>query len=656
MILYFHESKITEPGVYRGSAALRSMQNRHSSMLDLLVRESIQNSSDAARKKDDKVFWVNYTTNNFRCEEFSKFFNEGFASKLNSRFSGEQAFLEIRDKQTEGLTGETQLSKRKNNEISNYLRLTADMGDGQEQKGAGGNWGYGKSIYYRLGKGIVIYYSRIKATIGFESRMVITLIEDEKQSDALLRTEEDNSAGRAWWGIESEDGKLSPITDEKIIEDILKIFGLEPYKEAETGTSVIIPFIDIEQLLDDAKGSLEIDEGLKNGCEFLSDITKYLEFSVQKWYAPILNNTRLKELDKKILNVRINGMSIRYEKMNPIFKMVQDLYVMAYSKNGGNKDFDQGYSIICKKVEHQRYSTVYDLGYGAFCKIKRDVLYQGATLPAPETYFNFQEGNFHGVLSLYTRDLGMVINYDEDWVQRDVDIDPGEILLMMFVPLTKEEQPYISKEKRIELGEYLRQVEAADHMRWSDISNANIKCVKFIKSEFKAVIRNQFGTNNLEEHIDSDHSVFAKVLGESLFPSVSDKPKKPGGGGGAGGGDTVQDKKFKFEYSKPIISNNGVTVSFKMELKEKSVIMISTKVYSIGGIAINFEKWGKDIGVEYPLAITDFFISNEDFTWAKKDNGILVSGEKGSATGSFKITSRKKGYAFVIDCYESKGE
>lgn len=65
---------------------------------------------------------------------------------------------------------------------------------------------------------------------------------------------------------------------------------------------------------------------------------------------------------------------------------------------------------------------------------------------------------------------------------------------------------------------------------------------------------------------------------------------------------------------------------------------------------------GKDIGVEYPLAITDFFISNEDFTWAKKDNGILVSGEKGSATGSFKITSRKKGYAFVIDCYESKGE
>lgn len=79
MILYFHESKITEPGVYRGSAALRSMQNRHSSMLDLLVRESIQNSSDAARKKDDKVFWVNYTTNNFRCEEFSKFFNEGLS-------------------------------------------------------------------------------------------------------------------------------------------------------------------------------------------------------------------------------------------------------------------------------------------------------------------------------------------------------------------------------------------------------------------------------------------------------------------------------------------------------------------------------------------------------------------------------------------------
>ena len=73
------------------------------------------------------------------------------------------------------------------------MRLIYDMGKGQDQLNAGGNWGYGKTVYYRLGNGIVIYYSRIKNQDGaYESRMILTLIENEEKADALLKNDKNN--------------------------------------------------------------------------------------------------------------------------------------------------------------------------------------------------------------------------------------------------------------------------------------------------------------------------------------------------------------------------------------------------------------------------------------------------------------------------------
>ena len=54
------ELKINEgASVFSGSSALQVLQNEHTFILDLLVRESIQNSSDAAIK-GNPVFQVFY--------------------------------------------------------------------------------------------------------------------------------------------------------------------------------------------------------------------------------------------------------------------------------------------------------------------------------------------------------------------------------------------------------------------------------------------------------------------------------------------------------------------------------------------------------------------------------------------------------------------
>lgn len=92
-------------GVSYGSVTLKSLQNDNVPELDLLVREAIQNSSDASLAQPDPFFAVNFTNGSFRPSEFNAFLSD-IEEYLNCRFAGDSAqFLEIRDLRTSGLTG-----------------------------------------------------------------------------------------------------------------------------------------------------------------------------------------------------------------------------------------------------------------------------------------------------------------------------------------------------------------------------------------------------------------------------------------------------------------------------------------------------------------------------------------------------------------------
>ena len=84
-------------GVSYGSVTLKSLQNDNVPELDLLVREAIQNSSDASLQETDPFFIVNFTTGSF-CPSKFNFYMTGIEEYLNDRFPSEHAdFLEIRD-------------------------------------------------------------------------------------------------------------------------------------------------------------------------------------------------------------------------------------------------------------------------------------------------------------------------------------------------------------------------------------------------------------------------------------------------------------------------------------------------------------------------------------------------------------------------------
>ena len=78
-------------GVAYGSVTLKSLQNDNIPELDLLVRESIQNSSDASLQEPGDFYKVAYTTGRFEPENFNSLIT-GLEDKLNRRFFGKKTY------------------------------------------------------------------------------------------------------------------------------------------------------------------------------------------------------------------------------------------------------------------------------------------------------------------------------------------------------------------------------------------------------------------------------------------------------------------------------------------------------------------------------------------------------------------------------------
>lgn len=240
-----------------GSGSLKALQNDNLPEIDLLVREAIQNSSDASLRESGDSFGVSFNYKTFSPKQFNDLLSD-VKDILNERYPESEAdYLEIRDYKTSGLTGSIRRAEVAQfpDDHGNYFKLVFDTGKEQTNSDdgmAGGSWGYGKSVYFRFGIGLVLFYSQIKTDGGYGSRLIVALVEHENSENAILSGVREDAIGRAWWGRrDAEDPtELLPITDATEIKEILDVFGVEPFGVTETGTSIIIPYIDKEKLMD----------------------------------------------------------------------------------------------------------------------------------------------------------------------------------------------------------------------------------------------------------------------------------------------------------------------------------------------------------------------------------------------------------------------
>lgn len=505
-----------------GSSLLRLIQNANMPVLDLLVRESIQNSLDAARDESDFIK-VEFLTGNFLLRPLCYCLDQ-IGTKLLKKYQNQSKvgyeYLAIRDFYTQGLTGPLNYDQVKNDEYGNLLKLVYEISKPQEKEGAGGSWGLGKTIYFRVGIGLVFYYSRIRLNNGsFQSRLAVTLVEDEKNPNALLYNKEDNiRRGIAWWGNEISKGRTQPLTDEDQIERILTLFGIAPYRKEETGTTIIIPFIDSQKLLLDNFKETTDEDTQAYKPYWMDNLQDYLEIATQRWYAPRLNNPYYPY--GKYLKVAINGHTIERSQMVPAFLLIQNLYNKANEKPVYNLEEEE--RIVVETISLRNEMSKAPSGKLAYIVADRQLLKMNPpdNYLAPNLYYGctMTEKTENRPVIAFVRRPGMIVAYEESgkWVDKIPNTGTDQYLIALFILNSANT---LKKRTDITVEEYVRKSETADHTSWSDYTlhgitpNIVSKTQKQIATKLTSVIKPK-----KEETSERKNTGYGTFLAEILLP------------------------------------------------------------------------------------------------------------------------------------------
>ena len=647
-----------------GSSLLKLIQNNDMPVLDLLVRESIQNSLDA-RKEDSRFVEMDYITGSFNNVTLSQEL-EGITDALRMRFPKEKyKFLAIRDSHTVGLTGELDYKKIKNNDYGNLLKLIYEICKPQEAEGAGGSWGLGKTVYFRIGIGLVIYYSRIKTKDGYASRLAASYVEDETASDSMIPVyQEQAKRGIAWWGREVGENLTQPVTDEKYIAEFLECFGLNPYANEQTGTMIVIPYIDEERLLTNNQKEYENGRGQTVIPYWCKDIESYIKVAVQRWYAPRLNNVYYTH--GAFLRLRINGEGVAYDEMEPAFKVIQALYNRANYVH--EEDILTNTEAIVKidGIKVTKYLTDTKVGTVAYAKVPKEVLGMGHpnNKPSPHMYFNCEVGDeeINKPTVCFTRKPAMIVSYENvgAWTSSIASTSKREYIMAIFVLNSWNQMKNSPKERSLE--EYIRRSEMADHTSWSDWSEGtyNPRIITKIQNGVNKLISKEFAPVE-EKAKPKVNSGLGKMFGEMLLPPDG-FGKQPGPGVAPGGGNASKKRGiiFRIEEAKIKYSSCSMMVPVVLETSGKKKISLAGMEMQIDSEAkrMKIGEWEEKLGLSTPFEIKAIRI-HIDMLDGQKNKQVVLLGETENETTIeevyIKRTFSKAGTCCGIKIISDKG-
>lgn len=550
------------PMVLTGSKVLELIQDNYTPHIDILVRESIQNSSDAIL--DEKAFGkIFFNTGIFNKVQFAHTLESIEDNIINCNDDEECNFLAIKDSNTCGLLGKPVESA--NGEPNNLYSLVYDIMNRKSSLVSGGSHGIGKSTYYRYGRGICLYYSRTYENGVYQEKLAGVLIQDETKESCFLGK---NTSGIAYFGSITNDNKYAPIYDKQQIEEFLNIFGLKTFNEMETGTMVIIPFINKNMMLSNV-----INDDNK-ACFWLSNFEDALSMSIQRWYFARLNN---ESFNGKYLKIAINNKKI---ELNEFFSTLQALY--------------NGTCLNCKSidVEGSRFSGV-KLGKFNYKIFDKNELGMNppVNLPSPKylTDSNY-EVDEKGLL-FYLRKPGMVINYDNSKFG-SYSLDEDNYLIGVFI--LNDDALY----KGENIGGYIRKSEEANHKEWNDINSDKYPSLKS-KKPFKQIcssiakkLSEEFKQTKAVS-LEGVNTVLQKKLGEKLLP-----PSGYGKGAEYGGDGCNVSSSKPLKERKSIIECFGMNIdgtltyalTVNMKNEETSIIELDVKA---GGKSYSFGQWEK---------------------------------------------------------------
>lgn len=620
-----------------GSSLLRLIQNKEIPLLDLLARESVQNALDAAEPDTDAVS-VDFSTGTFDPKVVNAHLM-GIEAGLNKKYARyvKQQYIMIRDSGTQGLTGPVRYSEVEENSFGNLLKLIYEISKPQQTEGAGGSWGLGKTVYFRIGIGLVIYYSRILHNGNYISRMAACMVEDETSDHAIIPAHGKLKRGIAWWGAADGDNRTVPLEDDPEIEQVLQAFGIEPYQDKETGTTIIIPYVDDKKLLDEVYPQNEEEN---KRPYWTKAIDEYLSVAVQRWYAPRISNREYKY--GAYLRPSINGKKIATDRMLPLYRIVRELYITAITGKETDYLSDMNLSVYQQSIDLRKVLEKQSAGTLVCIKLSREQLgmnppdnnkspYQQIT----NTEVISENGN--SPIIMYTRRPGMIVGYDFSgaWTHSMPRTLDNEYVIGIFVLNSDNMLSFTDKKHSMSLDEYIRQGEKADHASWNDhnIFGYNERIVLKIQKNVIRKVSAQY-KEQPRETVEKRPTGLSQALADILLPT-NNFGKKPTNTGsaestGAGAGTSRSSGKTSFE----IIGNpsySGQDVIYEYEITCKGQACILKLVLNTEQKDLTADKWEDEDETDkaFPISILDFSL-----TESRASNSTVTSTHTLSVNGA----------------------
>lgn len=566
-------------------------------MIDVLVRESIQNSLDALPRGSNSLNMY-YNTSSFSVSQFEKILGD-HQYGLENRFEQYADLLEIRDVGTCGLDGPTIVSDEV--EAGRWTKLVYSFAEKQNEAGKGGSWGYGKTCYYNAGVGFVVFYSKTIVDGKDVSRLAVSLIENT--DDNKNRIIPEAKQGIVYWGAESQDnpGVSIPIEDEEEIDRILSCLGLKAFEKNETGTSIIIPFINFDRITRDTLEYMyESDIPSNDYIDF-----RYLvELSVQRWYFPILFDSPVDHS----LRFFFNNELLSYDRIMPIFHVLKQLYEDTFGDSRKKVN-------VTESIEGTTPVAFFSTTRGSISDLSLP-----SDINIPELLY-CRDKNNNNCIGMRCRRVGMIVRYDMNSnFMNGIKLDNDQEYLFTFLRIN--DAAVVTDRNHhaiVSLDEYVRRCEPPAHDDWKDmdVSKIDFDSESFTPKIIEKLIRNTRDQlqNEYRKKVEREKGRrlgMSRAVGRLLFPDgffdISNVQTQTRKTSSASGRKTTQ---FSSHGDGTVYEDDTISFTTKVTLGKNHDLFSIRMAPSIRGENIDsVEEWESKTNSPFPYKILEAEITS----------------------------------------------
>lgn len=510
-----------------------------------LVREAVQNSLDAKLQTSNcsvkSIISISPIEPNAR-EYFAKdLVNRAKASQILKSEPKSGVLLTYEDCHTSGLTGDHASNDGKND---SYAGFAFHEGTSNKQTNARGKFGIGKQVFIML-SGLNSYFVLSKTSIESEHEFLFGISTLDYHNIGKVKYQP-----YGYWGFSRSKGATNPLPvkydteiGEKYIDGFRETFKIKR-KINESGTSIVVPYAEINYSKDYAKLKIDIISIILN--EYLIPVlNRDIEFEIHIGNEAVININfesinsfiaNIQDTNKKIFleELHKNALSTLEKEENNAFDMIIDLTTsdIADGKFSG---------FLSNTILVNQFTDLYN-------KPLYDTIVIAVNLPLRSD--NSTTGrmiiclskNFEGTSSpIYIRN-GLVISH-----ANNKKMGRG-LSSLVYIPPKDSNKNIVN-----ELSNFLNACENPAHTTWSTSGD------QFKRSDYKknstysegvlrVVKQFVFGIENL---VSSGNNVIIKNHFTELFSGASNKPglSPTGAKGGAKPGNPTGSKIYDSNFT-----------------------------------------------------------------------------------------------------------